>query len=568
MADSETVARLEATLPAIHQVQSICSAPSQTFGVIHAGKVIFKRSTGARNPTLFPQPPDSETIYMLGSVSKMFLSAAVGILVDEGKLSWTDPVSKYIPEFNPRGDARIGAEADIIDCLRHSTGLTAPNMLFLGPKGTILAGEEDVVDILNEMPTVDKTGKQRFNTEWGYNNLVVGLIALVVQRVGGMKFADLVRERILAPLGMTRTAVSREEIEREAKGGNNVAPPTFRTSDGKVLIVPDEAWPCYDHAPLLAATGMRSTLDDMLTFCLAVLDAERAEIDPNYERRIPNNPLKQITRVRRGYWTRPADDPGVSKDAAYGMGWFRTEIPGSMVSAFSGNGFTREKGQRLHLQHILGSSEKHKAKPVQVVAHTGGMRGSLFSVFTFPETQSAVVTMTNGRDLGDASDWTAQLLIQALFDLEPKIDLIEWARKEAELTAAFHAEKVERPWREGRGVDDLTRKLSTYAGEYRGFKYHFKLRIVAQPDSPDVETEGLSIVFNGHAASELPLLFYKTDVYSFNPEGEDNWKSQQLFIKDTEQLFLDFTVDDHGVCTGLRWKWDKDTEPEWFQKVA
>ncbi|CEL08736.1 hypothetical protein ASPCAL11881 [Aspergillus calidoustus] len=555
--------RLEGALPAIHEIHNICAAPSQAFGIIHEGKIIFKHSIGHRDPTVSqPLPPDGETIYMLGSVSKMFTSAAVGILVSEGKLNWTDPVSRYISEFNPKGDERIGKEADIIDCLRHSTGLTAPNMLCIGPKGTILADEEDVIRLLNEMPTVDSEGKQRFNKEWGYNNLTVGLVALVVQRVSGQRFADFVRERILIPLGMTRTVVSRSEIINE----DNIAPPTFKTTGGHFARIRDESWPCEDHAPLLAATGMRSTLDDMLTFCLAVLDAERAEKDPVYTPQISNNPLKQMTRVRRGYWTRPADDPEITKDAAYGMGWFRTEIPGSMLSAFSGNGFTREKQYRLHLHNILGNSEEHRAKPIPVVAHTGGMRGSLFSVFTFPETQSAVVTMTNGRDLGDASDWTAQLLIQALFDLKPQLDLAEYAKKEAELAAAGREDNIEKPWRENRRPSDPVRDLVTYVGEYRGLNDRFTVTVVARTEFGD-SISGLSVVFNNQEVTKLPLLFYAKDVYSMDPQGEDNWKLQQFGANDYKQLLLEFTVDDTGVCTGLHWVWDKDTVSAWFQKV-
>ncbi|KAL4863961.1 hypothetical protein BDV12DRAFT_176882 [Aspergillus spectabilis] len=564
MSDSEKILeRLTACLPQIHRIHSICQPPSQTFGVIHQGRTIFKQSIGLRDSSQ-TTPPDSNTIYMLGSCSKMFTAAAAGILVSEGKINWTDPVQKYLPEFNASGDARIGAEADIIDCLRHSTGLTAPSMLVLGPKGTILSDEEDLIALLNEMPTFDGEGKQRFNKDWEYNNYTVGLVALIVQRVSGLRFADFVRERILTPLRMYRTAVTRSEVEND----DNVAPPCFKTSKGKFRAVPDESWPCEGHSPLLAATGMRSTLEDMLTWCIAVMDAERGENDPNYTRQVPNNPLQQVTRVRRGYWTRPADDPEFSKNAAYGMGWFRLEIPGSMLSAFSGNGFTRMKEhRRMHLEHILGTSDGNKAAPIQVVAHTGGMRGSLFSVFTFPETQSAVVTMTNGRDFGDASDFTAQILIQALFDLKPEVDLSSWAKKEAELTAAYYREGIEQPWNENRRTNDPERELGGYVGDYRGFNDRFTLSVAARPDSDDATTTGLSVVFNHRKASEVPLVFYKRDVYSFYPDGEDTWKIYQLGAKVYKQLLLEFAVNDAGVCSGLWWKWDKDTDPAWFSML-
>jgi hypothetical protein len=223
--------------------------------------------------------------------------------------------------------------------------------------------------------------------------------------------------------------------------------------------------------------------------------------------------------------------------------------------------------RRMHLDHILGTSDGNKAASIQVVAHTGGMRGSLFSVFTFPETQSAVVTMTNGRDFGDASDFTAQILIQALFDLKPERDLSAWAKKEAKLAAAYYREGIEVPWNENRRTYDSARDAILYAGDYHGFNDRFKLSVVARPDSDDATTTSLSVVFNHRKASEVPLVFYKRDVYSFYPDGEDAWKIYQLGAKDYKQLLLEFAVDDVGVCSGLRWRWDKDTELAWFRKV-
>ncbi|KAL5333812.1 beta-lactamase/transpeptidase-like protein [Aspergillus crustosus] len=413
------------------------------------------------------------------------------------------------------------------------------------------------------MPTVDAQGNQRFNKEWAYNNYTVGLVALVIQRIAGQPFWEFIRERILAPLGMHRTAVTRAEISSD----ENIAPPYLTTTTGEFRRVSDSFWPCASHAPLLGATGMRSTLNDMLTFSIAILDAERAETDPNYTRQVPNNPLRQVTRMRRGYWTRPADDPDVTKDAAYGMGWFVAQIPGSMISAFSGNGFTREKEHRTHLEYILGDSENDRSHPIPVIAHTGGMRGALFSVFTFPQTQSAIVTMTNGRDFGDASDWTAQVLIQALFDLKPEVDLLPWVKKERGLHEGSYQKYVQGRWEENRRASEVERERGVYLGEYVGFNGHFSLSIVAAADSDDATGTNLSVVFNNRKESKRRLTFYKRDVYSTHQGDEDAWKISQLIAKDYKQFLLDFAVDDNGTCTGLRWMWNKDTEPAWFKKV-
>ncbi|THC94372.1 hypothetical protein EYZ11_006170 [Aspergillus tanneri] len=131
-------------------------------------------------------PAMSDTQYLIGSVSKSFLSAAVGILVDQGKLQWLDPIQKYIPEFDPIGDPNIGQKADLIDALRHSTGLGVPNLLCLGPRSTLLNDEKDYIKLLNSMPTANHEG-HRFNSWWMYNNYAYSLIAKVVEVASGQK---------------------------------------------------------------------------------------------------------------------------------------------------------------------------------------------------------------------------------------------------------------------------------------------------------------------------------------------------------------------------------------------
>ncbi|BCS29287.1 serine hydrolase domain-containing protein [Aspergillus puulaauensis] len=546
---SAALSRLSASLPQIHQIHSICQTPSITFGVVHRGRVIMQKSFGYRDSEL-TLPADSNTIYMLGSCSKMFTAAAVGILVEEGKLSWSDPIQQHLPEFNPSGDARIGQDADIIDCLRHTTGLASPVMLTVAPRGTIASDAGDLVSILNTMPTRNRSGQQRFNEQWLYNNAAVGLVALVIERVSGQRFAGFVKERILEPLGMSRTIVTYADIADD----DNIAAPCTKLSNGEYHHLPDTSWPCANHSPLLAGMGMRSSLDDMLSWCIAVMDAERSETDPSYTRTVPNNPLKQVSRVRRGYWSFPPDDFEFSKPAAYGMGWFRVDLPSSKLSSFSGNALSQSKEHQAHLEYILG--KEFVPAPLTAVGHTGGMRGSIFSVYTFPETQSAVVTATNGRDFGDASDFTAQALIQALFDLRPEVDLLPWVRQEATLAGKFYRDHLEEPWTRNRRDYDTERDVMLYVGDYRAINDRFTLSIVEAK-------QGLAVVFNQRLASQCSLVFYQADVYSFFQPSEDYMKTQAIIARNYEQMLLKFVVDEGG----LWWQWDTDAEAVWFKKL-
>lgn len=66
---------------------------------------------------------NEETIYPIASNTKAFIAALCGILVDKGVLSWTEPVSKYLPEFETVHDPEVGKRATLLDLCSHGTGL-------------------------------------------------------------------------------------------------------------------------------------------------------------------------------------------------------------------------------------------------------------------------------------------------------------------------------------------------------------------------------------------------------------------------------------------------------------
>ncbi|KAJ5103028.1 hypothetical protein N7532_003557 [Penicillium argentinense] len=557
--------RLQGTIPQIEKVQSLCQVPSISFGVLHRGET-FCHSIGYRDANLTLKA-DSDTIYMLGSCSKMLTSAAMGILVDAGKMSWQEPVRKYIPKFGPVGDPHIREQADFIDLLRHSSGIGDAGRLCLGPSGSILVDENDLIPLLNMMSTSNDQG-QRFNKDWAYNNIAYGIVAKAIENVSGQRFDKFVKEQILQPLKMTRTAVAKSDIVSD----DNVASSCATLANGQFVELDTSSWPCEDVSPLLAAAGIRSSVNDVLKWCAAVLSAERNELSRMSQGKhaksssatgtlmSPGNPLKQMTRVRRGYWTRPADDPSTSKHAAYCMGWVRMELPSSTLSSFSGNSLSRKKDYQMHIkpEFILGKG----SNPFLMIGHSGGMPGSLATIWTFPETQSAVVVMTNGRGLGDASDFAAQILTQALLDLNPQIDLFPWVELETKLVRNYFETDLLAPWMENRFSDDLQRDPELYVGNYVGFRGLFAM-IVTRNANGD-----LVVLFNHRQASSSPLIFYRCDVYSFFTPDYDYWVTRGAAVSKYEETLLEFKLDQaQNRVEGLHWLWNSDEDREWFKRI-
>jgi CubicO group peptidase (beta-lactamase class C family) len=141
-----------------------------------------------------------ETIFEAGSVSKQFTAAAVLLLARDGKLSLDDPVRKYLPELPD-----YGSPLTIRHMLNHTSGLRDwGNVAAIAgwPRTTRVHTHAHVLDIVSRQKSLNFVP----GTRWSYCNTGYNLAAIIVSRVSGQSFADFTRDRIFAPMGMTRTS--------------------------------------------------------------------------------------------------------------------------------------------------------------------------------------------------------------------------------------------------------------------------------------------------------------------------------------------------------------------------
>lgn len=200
------------------------------------------------------QAPDGDTIYTLCSISKTFVSAALGILVDQGKMDWADPVAKHLPDFRTADDSPTAKEATFNDFLRHTSGLADPVVTLLAPNGKVLVPQNDLLGVVYDTPTMDAEGKPYFNSTWKYSNVAYGLLTLVIEKLSGVSYATFIQDNILTPLGMDHTAIS----EAQVKGSNNVAQSYAELSDGTWHKL-DHEWTSEKNSPILGMIGIRSS---------------------------------------------------------------------------------------------------------------------------------------------------------------------------------------------------------------------------------------------------------------------------------------------------------------------
>src|SRR5687768_13130604 len=174
-------------------------APGCAAAVSLNGDVVFEKAFGLADLEHNVQNT-TQTIFESGSVAKQFTAAALVLLQQDGKLSLDDPVRKHIPELPD-----YGSPLTIRHLLNHTSGLRDWGELAAiagWPRTSRVHTHEHVLDILSRQTALNfPTG-----TQYSYSNSGYNLAAIIVSRVSGKPFAEFSRERIFAPLDMTRTS--------------------------------------------------------------------------------------------------------------------------------------------------------------------------------------------------------------------------------------------------------------------------------------------------------------------------------------------------------------------------
>lgn len=163
------------------------------------GEVIYKGAFGTANKD-FNVPNRVDTKFNLGSMNKMFTAVAIAQLVEKGKLSFDDPLSKFIPDFpNPEAAKKI----QIKHLLSHTAGLGG----YFSPRydGMSRARLRTVDDMMKLAREDEKDIAFEPGSRWRYSNTGMMVLGKVIEIVSGQSYFDYVRENIYKPAGMSNT---------------------------------------------------------------------------------------------------------------------------------------------------------------------------------------------------------------------------------------------------------------------------------------------------------------------------------------------------------------------------
>src|SRR5688500_12799709 len=186
--------------------------PGFSVAIVKDDRVVFAKGYGVRELGK-AEAVDADTLFAIASNTKAFTAAALALLVDEGKVNWDDPVTKYLPGFQ-LSDPFVTRELTVRDLLSHRSGLAtfAGDLLWY-------ESAHSRAEILRRVRYLRPASS--FRSRFGYQNILFLAAGEIVPAVTGRSWDDFIRERFFRPLGMARSNTSVKAF----RPGDNVATP-------------------------------------------------------------------------------------------------------------------------------------------------------------------------------------------------------------------------------------------------------------------------------------------------------------------------------------------------------
>ena len=317
--------------------------PGLSIAIVKGDSVVYLKGFGVLELGK-PEPVTPNTLFAIGSNTKSFTAAAVGMLVDDGKMRWDDKVTKWLPGFQ-LFDPYVTREITIRDVLSHRSGL--------GRRGDMnwMMGGYDRAELLRRVRFLEPNAG--FRTEMGYQNTMFLAAGEAAGAASGIGYDALITTRILQPLGMTRSTVT----TRDLPGRTDVSIP-HGTRDGVVKVVPRRN---LDN--IAPAGSIYSSAEEMTHYVKFILGKGTYQ-------------GKQLLRagslatIQTPHVSMPAPSDTMTPSThfvGYGLGWVLQDYKGRKIAW-----------------------------------HNGGIDGNLSEMWTVPEDQLGIIVLTNydGHQIG------------------------------------------------------------------------------------------------------------------------------------------------------------------------
>lgn len=379
------------------------NVPGAGLAVVAGGEVVLAEGFGHRDLEQ-DRPMTADSLFAIGSTTKAFTATVLGMLSDEGKVDWDEPLRTYLPGFrlhDPVATELVSPR----DLVTHRSGLPRHDLLWYndnrGTRGEVVA----------RLAHLEPSAGLR--QEFQYNNLMFLTAGHLIERLTGETWEQAVRARILEPLGMTRTTFAVAESQKDA---DHALP--YRENDHDQL----ERIPFRPIELIGPAGSLNSSVHEMSRWLLFNLSGGQA----GGERLINATTLADIHSPHMTMGAAP-ERPEISQPT-YGLGW------------------------------VIDTYRGHRR-----VRHGGGIDGFSTMVMLFPDDDLGFVSFTNrGSGLPAILIQHAADLILGLDPIDWNGEALERRAKAKE--AMGEAEKKKGATR--RAGTRPSRHLAEYAGDY------------------------------------------------------------------------------------------------------
>jgi CubicO group peptidase (beta-lactamase class C family) len=436
----------------VREAMKSWQVPGAALAIVRDGEVVYLQSYGVRTAgSQDAVTPD--TLFAIGSCTKAFTAAAIGVLVDEGKMAWDDPVRKHLPWFR-LSDPLADRDVTLRDLLCHRTGLAGHDVLWFGAA----LGRDEVVRRMAHVPPAHP-----FRSSFFYNNIMYVAAGQTVGAAVQGSWDDFVEQRLFAPLGMRRATCRAQR----ALADSDHALPHQSTKDGKVEVLPWHA--DIDNAG--PAGSIHASVRDMAQWVRFQLG------DGTFEGKrilavatLAETHTPQMTVRVEGALKIALPE---TEQAAYGLGWFIHDHRGRFL-----------------------------------ISHTGGMNGFRARIVLVPKAKLGLVLLMNsgvGSSYASMHYAVTNQLLDVLLGL-PKQDwdrrYTEAYRKQRDDAAAGLAE-----FERHRQLDTKpSRELAAYTGTYTDTAY-----------GPAMVTLKDGTLFLEWGRSKLRLAHFHYDTFILRP---------------------------------------------------
>lgn len=286
--------------------------PGMSVAIVTDGKVVLLRGFGLADVEAGREvTPD--TRFAVGSTTKAFTATLIGMLSDEGKMSFDEAVRTHLPQFRVNNEA-TDANVKIRDLLSHRAGFAVMNGLWYGLTDIT---REEIIQAMGSAETLYGLGER-----WNYSNESFLAAGMAAGNAAGSDWDTALRERILEPLGMSGTNTTYAAAQADVLMSRG-----YRWDEKKESL---EQQPMRMADAIGPAGSINSSARDMARW--VVFQLGRGEIDGN-------RLLKELTHAET--WTPHIE---MTSDVDYGLGWMIRQWEGRRVIEHAGgiDGFTAE----------------------------------------------------------------------------------------------------------------------------------------------------------------------------------------------------------------------------------